>query len=115
MTSLGKKIKDLRQEKDLSLRELAARVKISPPFLSDIENDKRMPGADTLEELASQLSIDVSELKKFDGRITEEVRDWLNEKPLMGTLMRKMAQMPSSEREKLVSEIEKVVEKSVLK
>lgn len=110
MSSLGKKIKALRQEKDLSLRKLAARVKITPPFLSDIENDKRMPSPDTLKSLAEQLSVSVTELEKYDGRITEEVKEWLNEKPLMGTLMRKMAQMSPAKRDELVSKIQQVVE-----
>lgn len=109
MTTLGKKIRELREAKGYTLREFALQAGISSPFLSDLERDKRRPTDETLMAIAKKLSVTFEELKKFDGRINDEVKEWLNEKPLMGTLMRKMVQMPEREREKIVNEIEKAV------
>lgn len=107
MSTLGKIIRELREKKGLTLREFASQVEISPPFLSDLEHDKRRPSEEKLKIIAKKLSINFDELKKYDGRLNEEVKDWLNEKPLMGSLMRKMAQMPAKDREKFVEKIEK--------
>jgi transcriptional regulator with XRE-family HTH domain len=39
--SLGQRIRELRDKADLSLRELAKKIGISSPFLSDIELGRR--------------------------------------------------------------------------
>ena len=71
--SLGEAIRALREQADLSLRELAKKTDISPPFLSDIELGKRYPSDDTLRSLAKTLRVTFDELKKYDHR--ESVSD----------------------------------------
>lgn len=110
MTTLGKKIRELREAKGYTLREFALQAGVSSPFLSDLERDKRRPTDETLMAIAKKLSVTFEELKEFDGRINDEVKEWLNEKPLMGTLMRKMVQMSPAKRDELVSKIQQVVE-----
>ncbi|MEW5952136.1 MAG: helix-turn-helix transcriptional regulator [Bacillota bacterium] len=53
--SIGRKIRKLRQEQDLTLKELAARVGISLSYLSDIERNRSNPSVDTLQSIASAL------------------------------------------------------------
>lgn len=106
MTTLGKKIRELREAKGYTLREFALQAGVSPPFLSDLERDKRRPTDKKLKTIAQKLSVPFEELKEFDGRINDEVKAWLTEKPLMGSLIRKMAQMPEKDREKIVEKIE---------
>src|SRR5215469_6600055 len=66
--SLGEFIRELRDKADLSLRELANKVDISPPFLSDIELGRRYPSDETLQKLSKSLKVSVEELKIHDHR-----------------------------------------------
>lgn len=55
--SFGSRLRHLRTSKGLSQSELVIKVGISKGFLSDLENDKRTPGADTLCKLAQELGV----------------------------------------------------------
>jgi transcriptional regulator with XRE-family HTH domain len=66
--SLGQRLRELRDRADLSLRELAKRIGISSPFLSDIELGRRFPSEQILEKLAAALNVSLAELKKYDNR-----------------------------------------------
>jgi transcriptional regulator with XRE-family HTH domain len=66
--SLGKRLHELRDRADLSLRELAKRVGISGPFLSDIELGRRFPSEEILAKLASALNVSLEDLKQYDNR-----------------------------------------------
>jgi transcriptional regulator with XRE-family HTH domain len=67
-TSLGQRLHQLRENADLSLRELAKQVGISPPFLSDIELGRRFPSEEILAKLAKALNVKLEELKQYDNR-----------------------------------------------
>ena len=66
--SLGKRLHELRDRADLSLRELAKRVGISGPFLSDIELGRRFPSEEVLAKLARALNVSLDDLKQYDNR-----------------------------------------------
>jgi transcriptional regulator with XRE-family HTH domain len=66
--SLGKRLRELRDRADLSLRELAKRVGISGPFLSDIELGRRFPSEEILAKLASALNVPLEDLRQYDNR-----------------------------------------------
>jgi transcriptional regulator with XRE-family HTH domain len=66
--SLADKIRHLRNEKNLSLRELARQVGVSAPFLTDVENHRRYPADDTLIKLAQVLGTTFEDLKSHDNR-----------------------------------------------
>lgn len=68
MTTLGQKIRELREQKDYSLRELAKRIGVTAAFLSDIELGRRYPSDEVFESLAQELDISAQELRKFDTR-----------------------------------------------
>lgn len=53
--SIGNKIRELRLEYDLTLKELAARAGISLSYLSDIEKGRSNPSVDTLQNIADAL------------------------------------------------------------
>lgn len=74
MKTLGQYIRELRDKKDLSLRELATKIDCSAPFLSDIELGKRYPSENILTKLASALGVKKSELEKHDTR--SEIQDF---------------------------------------
>jgi transcriptional regulator with XRE-family HTH domain len=66
--SLGQRLRELRDKADLSLRELAKRIGISPPFISDIELGRRFPSEDILKKLARALNVSLEDLKQYDNR-----------------------------------------------
>ncbi len=62
MQELGKRLKQLRQERKLSLRALARKAHLSHSFIADIEAGRSKPSVDTLNILAEALGIPASEL-----------------------------------------------------
>ena len=68
MKTLGQKIRELRETKDLSLRELAKRMDVSAPFISDIELGRRYPSDKLFEAIAKELDISVEDLRAYDTR-----------------------------------------------
>jgi transcriptional regulator with XRE-family HTH domain len=67
-TSLGQRLHQLRDKADLSMSELAKKVGISPPFLSDIELGRRFPSEEILAKLANALNVTFQELEQYDNR-----------------------------------------------
>jgi transcriptional regulator with XRE-family HTH domain len=66
--SLGQRLRELRDKADLSLRELAKKIGISSPFLSDIELGRRFPSEEILGKLAGALNVSLEDLKQYDNR-----------------------------------------------
>ncbi len=60
--TLGERIKKMRIEKKLSLRDLAAMVDLSASFLSQIEQGKASPSIENLKKIANSLEVRVSYL-----------------------------------------------------
>ena len=59
---LGLKLKQLRQEKQLSLNELAAKSSLSVSYLNEIEKGKKYPKAEKIAQLAHALGASYDEL-----------------------------------------------------
>jgi transcriptional regulator with XRE-family HTH domain len=66
--SLGQRLRELRDNADLSLRELAKRIGVTSPFLSDIELGRRFPSEEILAKLAGALNVSLEDLKQYDNR-----------------------------------------------
>lgn len=62
---LGKRIKELRKEKNISQEKLAEIIGIEANNLSRIENGKNYPSADTIVKIAEALNVDVNKLYYF--------------------------------------------------
>ena len=91
MKTLGEHIRELREKCDLSVRELAKQIKVSAPFLSDVELGRRHPSEDVLERLASTLKTTAEELKKYDARAPlQELKRLAASNPAMGFALRKV-------------------------
>lgn len=60
--TIGEKLKKSRNEKGMSLRELATRVELSASFLSQIEQGKASPSIENLKKIANTLDVRVSYL-----------------------------------------------------
>lgn len=89
MKTLGERIRELREQSDVSLRELAKELKVSAPFLSDVELGRRHPSKDVLERLAAILKTTPEDLQKFDARPpVQELRRMAANNPAMGFALR---------------------------
>ena len=88
---LGERIREIREEKDLSLRELAARIEVSAPFLSDVELGRRFPSDKVLVSIARALDTSLDDLREFDTRPPlKEFRKAAMDDPAYGFAFRRM-------------------------
>lgn len=71
---LGSRLRQARERTDLSLRELARRVGVSPSLVSQIERDRVKPSVGTLYSIANELGLLLDELFK-DSRPAPNKRD----------------------------------------
>jgi transcriptional regulator with XRE-family HTH domain len=92
MKSLGERIRELRDQHDLSLRELCRQAgDISPAFLSDIELGRRHPSDPVLRGIAKALHTDFKELKAHDTRpAVEEIKRRAMNDPKLGFAFRRI-------------------------
>ena len=68
MKTLGELIRELREERDLSLRELASKIPVSAAFMSDVELGRRYPSDKHMKAIAQALGIPLEDLRKSDTR-----------------------------------------------
>lgn len=79
--TLGEIIRDKRIEKYLSLRDLAKLISIAPSYLSDIENDRRVPAEEIIRNIVQALDLDADDLMagiltQDNKRIAWDDRNW---------------------------------------
>lgn len=102
MKTLGEYIRELREKHDWSVRDLAKKLKVSAPFLSDIELGRRHPSEDVLERLASVLETTTDDLRKFDARPPmQELKRIASNNPAMGFALRRVVDQHVSPEELL--------------
>lgn len=105
--TLGQRLRELRDQQDLSLRDLAKKIgEISAAHLSDIEFGRRFPSEELLGKMAHALDTSVEDLRNYDSRPpVEELKKMAEANPAYGFALRKMV-------EKKVSpeEIDKLIE-----
>lgn len=93
MKTLAERIRELRETKDLSLREFAKKLdNTSPAHISDIENGRRYPSDELLHKIARILDVKFEELKQLDVRLrVEDLRRAVRLDPALGFALRKVA------------------------
>ncbi len=93
--TLGQRIRELRQERDLSLRDLGTKLgtpeaPISFAYLSDIENGRRFPSEEMLNNLAKMLSTTGEDLRSYDQRPpSRDIQDLVERNPQFGFAFRR--------------------------
>jgi len=90
MKPLGEYIRELRQQKDLSLRDFAKRLGgKSAAFISDIELGRRFPSDPVLEEIARVLEVPLENLRQHDFRApVEDLKKLAELEPAFGAAFR---------------------------
>jgi transcriptional regulator with XRE-family HTH domain len=90
-TAFGSFLRQIREEKNISLRELAKKIGVSGAFLSDIELGRRLPSSDKIELLAKEIGVPVEELQKYDFRDeAEAIRQMMFADPNAGMAFRRV-------------------------
>ncbi len=80
--SFGERLRKLRLEAGLGLRELAAAVQISPGYLSDIEQGNvGPPKTQVILSIARALRIDKRILLSSAGKLDPDLTSYITEKP----------------------------------
>jgi transcriptional regulator with XRE-family HTH domain len=114
ITTLGQHIRQLREERDISLRELASRLKVSAAFLSDVELGRRHASDRILHDIARLLEASIEDLRSHDTRPpVEEIRKLSNTDPAYGLAFRKLVNKNLSSKDllRVVEEAGKTVRK----
>ena len=69
--TMGTIIRRMRQERELTLKTLAARAGLSVVYLGEIERGKKYPSAPVLERLAAALALELSDVLEL---VADELR-----------------------------------------
>lgn len=83
----GKRIQELRKRKmetdpSFSLRQFAAKVGISPTFVSKIENGEfDPPSAENIKKMAALLECNADELLALAGKVDPDIAEIIRKKP----------------------------------
>ncbi len=67
VVALGARLKRVRQQAGLSLREVARQLGVSPSFVSQLENGKSQPSVATLYSISQLLDVSIDQLFALDG------------------------------------------------
>ena len=95
---VGDMINKARVDKRLGLRALARQLDIAPSYLSDIENDRRVPSEAVLLKISQLLDLDFDVLMQEAGRLGEHAEQYLRQNQLAGQLFRRIAQSQLDQR-----------------
>ncbi len=93
----------------MTLRELARRLGKTPSYLSDIENDRRVPSEDVLRDLSRLLSLDFDDLMARAGRLGEDAVRYMSRTPAVGMLFRKLSE--DNAPEEVIDELTRVADR----
>lgn len=71
---VGEKVREIRNKKKLSLRQLAAMTDMNHAYLSRIENGKVQPSVESLTKIAKALGCDVADFFEKKMEVDEELK-----------------------------------------
>ncbi len=94
--TLGQVIYDARMKLKSSLRQAAKLLEITPSYLSDIENDRRVPSEDVLRRISALLKLDQDDMMARAGRLGDDALRYMMQTPAVGMLFRKLAEKRTS-------------------
>lgn len=90
--TLGDEIREARVQAGKRLRPFAEELQLAPSYLSDIENDRRVPSEEVMRKIADKLGLDFDHLMALAGRFGQEAERYLKKNPAAGVLFRRISQ-----------------------
>lgn len=108
MTTFGQRIRELRQAKGWTLRQLAPKVGVGYTYISKVENEKLdfadYPSEALIHRLADALDADEEELLILADKIPQPIRKRFKERP---DVFRRLAQLNDRDLDNLLTRIQK--------
>lgn len=98
MSDLGDLIKKRRLARQMSLRDLGRELGVTAAYVADIEANRRLPGTDLKLKISAALDISREQLEEADNRLSADLRDWVDERPHVVSLLRSLRTSPQSDR-----------------
>ena len=103
--TFGEYLKHKREEKQISLREVARTLGVSAPFLSDVENNRRGPlTEERLADLAKVLNLNEKEqsemydiVGKQKGMLAPDLNPYVTERPYVNAALRTARNLEANE------------------
>lgn len=87
--TFGKKLRRLRLDADVGLRELARLIEKSPGYLSDVEGDRVSPPSETIIiQIAKALQVEGDELLSAAMKIDPDVTSYVAKEPWAADFLR---------------------------
>jgi transcriptional regulator with XRE-family HTH domain len=75
LDQIGARLREAREARGLSLREIARRISVSPSFVSQVETGKASPSVGTLYSLVNELGLSLDEVMSNDPPIDGQALD----------------------------------------
>jgi transcriptional regulator with XRE-family HTH domain len=97
--TLGEIIREARLATGQSLREVSKLLEITPSYMSDIENDRRIPAEEVLRNIVKLLNLDVDHLMALAGRFGDDADRYMKKQPIAGVLFRRISESNLQESE----------------
>jgi transcriptional regulator with XRE-family HTH domain len=105
--TFGERIRELRKARNLTLRDVASKVKVNFTYVSKIENHKldfgEYPSEDLIRKLAKVLHGDLDELLLLAEKIPEDIRRRVLERP---DAFRRIARLDDQTLDRLLTHLE---------
>ena len=103
----GERVRELRQKRNLTQRDLGALVDVEFSYISKIENGKLdfgdYPSERLIERLAEALSVDADELLLLAEKIPPQIRQRVMDRP---DAFRKFAELDDKALDELVEQVD---------
>jgi HTH-type transcriptional regulator, competence development regulator len=89
-----------------SLRQVAERIGVAPPYLSKVERGQETPTEERVRALARELDLDVDVLLALAGHVSSDLLDIIRRRPaLFADLLRELRDLPDDAVLHLVREV----------
>lgn len=96
--TFGKQIQRKRREKELTQRDVAAKLGIDFTYLSKLENDRgEPPGEDTVRKLAAVLDDEEEELMALAGKVPGSLRERAQDDVEFARFLRRLPNLPDKD------------------
>jgi HTH-type transcriptional regulator, competence development regulator len=114
--TFGQALRALRMEKNVTLRDMARRLDLTPTYLSQVEQDKFSPPTeDRIKQMGQILDLpqeQVDQLVAMAGRVPQDLHDVLDEHPHeMASFLRTARGLTADDIRQLTEEAEKLKNK----
>lgn len=97
MSDLGELIRKQRLARNWSLRRLGEEIGVTAAYVGDIEANRRLPSPELKHRIASVLNIGPEDLDAADTRLSPDLREWMDERPLLISALRSLKASPEAD------------------